>query len=176
MFMLIVVSRIIWIVESHCRRWLQVERYAYGVRNMDFDSSLAPYDLPHHATWWHLSNFINQAVINRLRKRNPKHFFTHFHAILVISFLLSLQSLWVAIYRLWQKLRWWKPVPWQKQRSRCMNILLSFDRSFQILNHLKRISLAAPVGVSILVFLALLNELVCQLLSLQLWTWTRYVS
>lgn len=45
-----------------------MERYAYGVRSMDFDSSLAPYDLPHHATWWHLSNFINQAVINRLRK------------------------------------------------------------------------------------------------------------
>lgn len=45
----------------------EVERYAYGVRNMDFDSSLAPYDLPHHATWWHLSNFINQAVINRLQ-------------------------------------------------------------------------------------------------------------
>lgn len=56
------------IEESHCRRLLQVERYAYGVRNMDFDSSLAPYDLPHHAAWWHLSNFINQAVINRLRK------------------------------------------------------------------------------------------------------------
>ena len=35
---------------------------------MDFDANLAPYDLPHHATWWHLSNFINQTVINRLRK------------------------------------------------------------------------------------------------------------
>lgn len=35
---------------------------------MDFDANLAPYDLPHHATWWHLSNYITKAVINRLRK------------------------------------------------------------------------------------------------------------
>ncbi|KAG0565678.1 hypothetical protein KC19_7G006300 [Ceratodon purpureus] len=45
----------------------EAERYAHGVRNMEFDANLAPYDLPHHATWWHLSNYINQATINRLQ-------------------------------------------------------------------------------------------------------------
>lgn len=45
----------------------EVERYVHGVKSMDFDANLAPYDLPHHATWCHLSNYVTQAVIERLQ-------------------------------------------------------------------------------------------------------------
>lgn len=52
---------------------LQEECYAQGVRNMEFDQYLAPYDLPRYATWQHLSNYITSDVIDHLRKYGQPH-------------------------------------------------------------------------------------------------------
>ncbi|CAK9215897.1 unnamed protein product [Sphagnum troendelagicum] len=43
------------------------ERYTEGVRKNEFDPNLAPYDLPHHNTWQHLSNYVSANVIDRLQ-------------------------------------------------------------------------------------------------------------
>ncbi|XP_024543508.1 protein AAR2 homolog isoform X1 [Selaginella moellendorffii] len=41
------------------------ERYAYAVRNLEFDKNLAPYDLHHFRRWEELSNYVTPAVIKR---------------------------------------------------------------------------------------------------------------
>ncbi|KAK9829455.1 hypothetical protein WJX72_005966 [[Myrmecia] bisecta] len=44
----------------------EVERYAAGVRRLDFDASLAPYDLRSYPRWKQLSQHITQALVAKL--------------------------------------------------------------------------------------------------------------
>lgn len=46
--------------------YLQVARYAEGVRRFDFDAGLAPYDLAACARWRDLSCFIDEQLLKKL--------------------------------------------------------------------------------------------------------------